>query len=544
MLPFLPGNVFADTSITEYHKTQTLGYKNGYRVPTDPLALPNSTQEDVARLLKMSEMDPTFIYGPKRQTESNDAPVQDTGVLRFHAYFKQTVHDTIEPYLLRIVNILYYLEDDSIAVLEPPRTNSGILQGVLIKRQRLPKTSTDFFNFSDFAVGNNVTFYAKTFHIYNCDKFTRDFMLFKGHEMKQAEECPKDKYLESRKEVPRQVAPKQEDKLSRFLKHDRHVLRFYCLWPEEQRKFIMHYYLVDDSIEVLEVHTPNDGRDPCPLLLKRQPLPKTFVDLSDLKEGECYGWKDIRMGTVINVLNRRFIVFDCDAFTKNHYSQLNIEMHPLKFNDQEREKTEKVYPPYNGFGSEEDSLQSCKNLVLQPPRKPFSAIDENLVLRFVASMESKYPEDKDRKFVLSLYICDGTVSVYEPPRRNSGVVGGKFKERSCVLKPGHTQQNPVYYSPCDFYVGARIVIHSHCFVLFDADEFAYKYMESNPSIYHVASLEHAISKAKEMSNLGDFKSALEDNADRKSLDQISNNHLHLHEIITLQRHKSEALNLL
>ena len=37
---------------------------------------------------------------------------------------------------------------------------------------------------------------------------------------------------------------------------------------------IMHYFLVDDSIEIREVHEPNDGHDPFPVLLRRQKLPK------------------------------------------------------------------------------------------------------------------------------------------------------------------------------------------------------------------------------------------------------------------------------
>jgi hypothetical protein len=64
------------------------------------------------------------------------------------------------------------LEDDSIAVIEPPVENSGIPQGVLIKRQKLPKSSTEFYTVEDFNIAVNVTFYGKTFRIVNCDKFT------------------------------------------------------------------------------------------------------------------------------------------------------------------------------------------------------------------------------------------------------------------------------------------------------------------------------------------------------------------------------------
>jgi hypothetical protein len=94
-------------------------------------------------------------------------------VLRFDAYFKQTVHESEEQFQLRRVRILFFLEDDSIAVVEPPVENSGIPQGVLIKRQKLPKSSTDYYSVRDFNLGVNITFYGKTFRIVSCDQFTK-----------------------------------------------------------------------------------------------------------------------------------------------------------------------------------------------------------------------------------------------------------------------------------------------------------------------------------------------------------------------------------
>jgi hypothetical protein len=47
-----------------------------------------------------------------------------------------------------------------------------------------------------------------------------------------------------------------------FLDNDRKVL-----------PFVAHYYLADDTIEIREVHHPNDGRDSFALLLRRQKLP-------------------------------------------------------------------------------------------------------------------------------------------------------------------------------------------------------------------------------------------------------------------------------
>ena len=92
--------------------------------------------------------------------------------MRFDAYFKQTVHESIEQYHLRKVRIYYFIEDDSISVMEPAVENSGIPQGVLIKRQKIPKDSASFYQLADFNVAVNVTFYGKTFRIVSCDAFT------------------------------------------------------------------------------------------------------------------------------------------------------------------------------------------------------------------------------------------------------------------------------------------------------------------------------------------------------------------------------------
>ena len=101
----------------------------------------------------------------------------------FNAYFKQTVHESSsEYYRVRDVKIYYYLEDDSMSVVEPVVRNSGMPQGKLIKRQRLPKNDLgDFWHWKDLNVGTNITIYGKVFHTYDCDKFTAvSFQLLSG----------------------------------------------------------------------------------------------------------------------------------------------------------------------------------------------------------------------------------------------------------------------------------------------------------------------------------------------------------------------------
>ena len=92
-------------------------------------------------------------------------------------------------------------------------------------------------------------------------------------------------------------------------------------------------------------------------------------------------------------------------------------------------------------------------------------------------------EDKDRKFIISYRLADDMITIYEPPQRNSGTLGGKFLERTKARKPGSSLDNPEFYSPADFKIGAVIEIYKHKFVITDADRYVLTYLESFPDIY-------------------------------------------------------------
>jgi hypothetical protein len=51
------------------------------------------------------------------------------------------------------------------------------------------------------------------------------------------------------------------------------------------------------------------------------------------------------------------------------------------------------------------------------------------VLRFTGRFNTKVPEDVDRNFIISFYLADDTISIFEPVTKNSGIVEGKFLER-------------------------------------------------------------------------------------------------------------------
>ena len=78
------------------------------------------------------------------------------------------------------------------------------------------------------------------------------------------------------------------------------------------------------------------------------------------------------------------------------------------------------------------------HLVPEPPKKDYIKLLENdhKVLRYEAVLETTNTEDKGRKFIISYRLSDDSIGVYEPPMRNSGIIGGKFLENSRIAKPG------------------------------------------------------------------------------------------------------------
>ena len=98
--------------------------------------------------------------------------------------------------------------------------------------------------------------------------------------------CPGDAFDEKQKPIPQKkdkdLLEYLEKKLGggrvvsqkQFLDNDRKVLRFFVLC--EGLQFVWHYFLADDTVEIREVHFPNDGRDSFSIYLRRQKLPSTF----------------------------------------------------------------------------------------------------------------------------------------------------------------------------------------------------------------------------------------------------------------------------
>jgi len=545
-LPLLPGNSFnSNAGKDKFHKSHHFDYKNEVAQKLD--GKPGIGGDP----LYGQPVNKKHSIFPKGEGTTAPAWVAfDRQVLCFDAYFQEAVHEKREEqYRIRKCKIYFYLEDDSIQVIEPHVKNSGIPQGTLMRRHRVPLPAPmddDFYTVDQFNVGNEVTLYGRKFKLTDCDQFTKTFLTKLGVRVGDDQTAPNDPYSRLREENDQSMQPlrpyERLDKLKQFLEHDRHVLRFMAEWDDtksmfgDNRALVIHYFLADDTIEIREVIGSNSGRDSVPVFLKRAKLPKmaplalrqpgeitdrTVLNvfgpmghggryiLDSLKTGAVYNEyltdADLQIGSCLNVYGRTILITDADDFTKDFYkSKYGCEKFDIRTSAPKAPANPRVIPPYNGFGSEEDSLCSCMGLIPKPPQRDFikfmekdrSGLNSN-VLRFVAFMKTENPVDAGRKFTVFFFLSDDTIAVFEPPQRNSGVIGGKFLERGRIKKPGQElfkSDMSEYYRAQDIYVGAEVIFHDHTFIIVDADEYAMAYMEHHDQEFAVANQDLIMAK--------------------------------------------------
>jgi len=93
--------------------------------------------------------------------------------------------------------------------------------------------------------------------------------------------------------------------------------------------------------------------------------------------------------------------------------------------------------------------------------------------------ENPRKEERCRRFIFIYCLSDDTLSIYEPPIRNSGFTGGKYLDRCRVARPGSLAESPTYYGPQDFYIGAVVDVFRKRFVITDADYYVLKYIDEH-----------------------------------------------------------------
>lgn len=506
-LPPIPGAGTYQPARESFHKKSSLKFANGVNVVAGDEDSPKKKAPSAAALL--GETTPPWLAFDRQS-------------LAFDCYFQEPVFENPnEHYRIRRCKLNFFPEDDTLQVSEHKTDNSGLQQGTLVRRSKVPKGdlhASEHITVNDLNVGAEVTIYGRTYMLTNCDKFTRDFLTKLGVAVPDPVGVPEDPYTTLRAtqkaaEMPLRPYAKT-DKLKQFLDHDGQVLRFYCVWDErdvvaggEKRFMVLLYFLADNTIEVKEVRGPNSGRDGPATFLKRCVLPKTVPPVvqpgtmtnrtllnvfpgknmtgrhiddnlyAGHKKDDNYTDKDLEVGAEVNVFGRNILLCDCDDFTRQYYREkFGLEQAAaIDVSEPEPPKPTRTLPPHNGIGTDEDSLVSVNKLVLQPPKKDFEKWFKEgpKVLQFKAKMETEDRINQERRFAISFFLADDTLVINEEKIKNSGIDGGKFLERKKLRIPSGER----YYRPDDFALGRVMEINRHRFLLTDTTEFTLAYME-------------------------------------------------------------------
>ncbi|CAG9766108.1 unnamed protein product [Ceutorhynchus assimilis] len=553
-LPFLPGYSFnPNIGRTNFRLTPVLGFigevKDGNRGLIEKVR-PNMFGP-------ISDKFPSFY--PRGQTiELPGYIIFDKQTLCFDAFFQETLQEVRgSPFQVRTVKIYYFLEDGTIQVIEPKVENSGVSQGTLISRQRIrfPAPMDDnFYEMIDFNIGREVELYGRVFKITNCDKFTRTFLNRCGISVSDPIVSPEDPYLQLRSHDRDAFQSKKPNRnrnsLGQFLENDRKVLHFKAYWDDQNTEYgylhflELRYYLADDTIEIKELQSETGGEHGF-MFLRRGKLPKRYRELPAVGSNanytvlnvlgsalsarrylvdpldcgrekiEYYHEKDLTIGGLINCYGRKLVLTDADAFTREYYAtKYGIsEFAPIS-PPASNQKTvyiarpkERELPPWNGFGSYEDSAQNCITVEPKAPLRDFKkfllydriGLDSH-ILRFKAKMISKVPENCSRKFIISFYLTDDTLAVFEIGQTNSGFTTSTFSKRASVQLAGQkifASKPPLCYTPLHMFIGATLSINGFTFVLTDADEYALRYMEINCGQFPKANLKKIMQNVRE-----------------------------------------------
>lgn len=218
--------------------------------------------------------------------------------------------------------------------------------------------------------------------------------------------------------------------------------------------------------------------------------------------------KDLKIGATLDVYGRTVLLTDCDSFTREHYrTKYGIEeMPPLDIvkpscDRPNLEYVERKLPPFNGWGSHEDSEGNCKAI---EPKAPLASYTKLLRygssrLRFGAKMVSDTPANAARSFLIIYYLSDDTISVYETDGRNSGFKTGEFYKRRKFLQPNQDvfiSDRPKLYESNDLYIGATVCLKDFYFNLTGADEFTLQHMETHPFEYPMANIDSIMQKIR------------------------------------------------
>lgn len=497
----------------------------------------------------------------------------DRQVLRFYGYFQEkALENGRETLRTRRVVLCFYLSDSTLSISEPRVANSGIAQGEFMKRTVVSKPNGAKFSPEDFKVGGDVRLYGRVFHLVDCDETTRTFYdEAMGTPLASPRKYPDDlsSHVDEIEAIKLRLRAKtasaaesKAEATRKFHENSQKVLRFFVSWHDphplypETRKYVLHYYLCDDTIEVIEPREGQRGQHHqyqqqqqqmgggghhfAVLISRRRVVRDDSNQVQTLLAERPTGKalltdRDLRCGEWITILSRKFLLEDCDPFTREYYltthgvTQESCELQasavgvkPSKWklfqakahvNSRSLAETGLGQPGISpallqrlqSHVQDNQDLNNNKKTTLSNsyqtlvlPTTMDNSFDRKQ-LRFRAKFHglSKSDINFGREFTLTYYLEDDTLCVFEPRIKNSGVTGGRFLDRGrfrkCQDRHGagdttlrESQKERSAYCASDFYIGAIVRFEfspNQRLELVEADQQTLSYCESNPELF-------------------------------------------------------------
>ncbi|RLO07558.1 hypothetical protein DYB28_000130 [Aphanomyces astaci] len=559
----------------------------------------SSMQQQPAGSPPVKAAEATEAHEPSsRYTATKTLPTwitNDRQVLRFFCYFLDSSSDDSSnrdrststpetsgpplPTIRRLV-LHYYLSDASIEVCEPRVVNSGLDQGLFLRRTILnhPSTSQPYTP-SDLVVGSSLPIKGRLFTLVDCDAATREYYVQAKQPQPPAKSYPDTPPSSTWTEVerikmagsavppshhPRTQRDPMTDKVNhaakvhQFMTYSNKVLRFFCRWDDPHplypvsRPFVLHYYLADDTVEVREA-TKDRGSSRHAVLLSRRRLPFEPVpthhhhhDRGSPSTGRIVHPLDLRCGDGLMVFGRCFNLIDCDEFTRAFY----LDTHGVT----QESQTLLGEPAAVRVDAPEPDDSILRPLLQKSERKAISKpLGVDQCLRFRAKFASP-PDDiqANRRFILSFYLLDATLAIFEPHVPNSGRLGGKFLDRQSYKlhqPPGGNR----FVRAGDLVVGGTLQLHltpSQTFMLLEADDQTLTYCEDHPEEFPHANIDlvlrHVVSQlvtqSTSLRHVFRAQASLEDGKNLRQVTPQAFDHVLRHRI-HLQLHPHEELTL-
>ena len=463
-------------------------------------------------------------------------------VLRFYAYFTEPVlQSRVESERVRKCVVYYYMENDTIQIVEPRVENSGIAGGTFVGRSRLtnPKTGAAFKP-EDLAIGTDVDLYGRVLRVYDCDAFTREL-----YGQPPAEAPPKDAWCGQHKKdrarvhgvKKREAAPRDALRSPRLPGDDDDGVLCYTGILDDRHaengrihKYRLSFFLEDDTVELKEELHPGakkpskatsvtgiDGKAlPAPaatrvarshfaVVLKRQRFLKgRIATVDNIGErtiepgGDYITAEDCHIGATHTINSRDVTLVECDAYTADWWARRGVderarmaasdplpvvsmsEMTALPGAQSVMAAVEAMGVEFGANGAPLPRPKGGDSISAKRERFRKSSALAGKTLRFSACRVDQVDEQPSARlnYVISYFASDDTLQVYAHAPHNSGLYGG------LVLKKGGQLTNPTTkkpYRPKDFLVGKLLELPNAKLQVLAMDAYTASYLAGKKS---------------------------------------------------------------